>query len=92
MDKTRIPDIKVIEKGLRDKDPNIRGQAHRAGQKIKSEMHDKRITRMRERVVHETRRGRNDNANDVREDIQNHTRGGFGRSSFSFSIPEGIFK
>lgn len=91
MDKTRIPDYKEVEKGLKDSDPNIRNAARGAEKRLKAEMYDGRIQEMRSRMVEETRRGRNDNANSIREDVQNHTKRGFGRTSFVFTGLDEIF-
>lgn len=91
MDASRIHDLKVVEQGLRNRDPNIRKEARIAGDKIRKEGFDGRLVTMRKRMIEETRKGRNDNANDIREDIQNHEKGGYGRSSFTFSFPEGFW-
>ena len=70
---------------MKSHDPNIRKQAKLAGEKIRGEMHDKKIARMRARVVEETRKSKSGNANDIREDIQNHVKRGFGPTSFTIN-------
>lgn len=92
MDSGRQHDIKEVEKGLKSSDPNIRDKAHKAGERIKNERHDKRVVEMRKRMIEETKKGRGDNANDIREDIQKHQKGGFGRTSFTFTGLDKIFK
>lgn len=92
MDKTRIHDYKEVEKGLKSSSPSVREAASKAEYRLKEEAKDPRIKAMRSEVLKQTRRGRNDNANDIREDIQNYTKSGYGRTTFTFSMPEHIFK
>lgn len=92
MDTTRKEDIKVIEKGLKDKDPNIRREARVAGDRIKAQMHDPKLVRMRKELVKQTRSRGNVDANNVREDLQNYEKAGYGNSKFTIRWQPGQYE
>lgn len=88
MDDSRKHDIKIIEKGLKDPDPNIRRQARAAGDNIRKQNQDSWTRRARRRMVDIAKTGDSASTNDIREDIHKRS---LGHVSFSFSnLPDGI--
>ena len=83
MDKTRVPDIKVVEQGLKNSDPNIRRQAMNAGNEIRKQSYDTKLKRRRQKLLQEIRSGRKENARDVQESIM----GGL-RTSMSMGVED----
>lgn len=74
LDDSRKHDTKVIEKGLKDKDPLVRQVAKNAADNIRKQS-DRWTKDARERLIKETRLGNKENAKQVRDDIVKH-RGG----------------
>ncbi len=91
MDKQgRKHDIKAVEDGLRSPDPLMRKVAKIAGDKIKKQLSDSWLRSAREKMIHETRMGRRDNATQIRDDIVKHRGGKDGKGGKGEILTVGI--
>lgn len=89
---TRKHDIEQVNKGIKSSDPTERMVATIAGEKIASQRHDHWLGRARKELVKERINGNKDNARQISEDIYKHEKGGYGASSWTFSIPDHLRK
>lgn len=82
MDKqARKHDIKLVEKGLKSKDPLMRKVAKNAGNEIKKQLSDSWTRSAREKLVSETLKGNKDNATQIRDDMVKHRGGRLGKGN-----------